>query len=241
MTITFLGTGPSRPIRARGRSHRLQSAALVETGGGRLLLDAGPSIVRQLRHAGIAMVDAVALTHRHADAAGGLASLDRYLPRAVPVYVGPGERPWYRPARFRHLVVREFRHQAPFLRGPLTATAFLVHHANDPRRFPTHGFRLRAERMRVTYASDLKDVPAWSRRFLRGNDLLVVDGAGWTRDLPNHRGILNHVRGYLQAGNRRILFTQIGRPVPRHEAANRLLRRVASRAALAYDGMVVRV
>lgn len=237
MTVFFLGTGPSRPIGAPGRSARRQTSTLFAEGGFRLLCDAGPSILNQLRRFRVPRVDAVALTHAHADAAGGLRALDRFVTAPVPVFVGPGVRERLRPDRFQNLIVTTVSLGEPFLTCPFVVKAFPVLHASDPQRFPTVGFHFRVGPHRVTYASDVKGVPPASRRYIRGNNLLIVDGAGWTKDLPNHRGVLNHVTDYLQAGNRRILFTHIGRPVPRHEAANRLLHRVTPRAALAYDGL----
>lgn len=240
MTVRFLGTGPSRPIVERtGKSRRLQTATLFSHDGFHFLIDAGPSIGMQLRRFRVPRIHAVALTHRHADAAGGLSLLDQWAFSPTAVFVGPRERRRYEPRRFRHLLLTSWEPRVPFVRAPFTVEAFRVRHAASDRRFPTHGFHLRCGRTSITYASDVRDLPPPARRFFRGTDLLIVDGAGWTRDLPNHRGILNHVWEYVHAGNRRIIFTQIGRAVPPHEVASRVLRRHTSRAALAYDGMRV--
>ena len=52
---------------AEPRNHRTRTSALVEGPGGRLLIDAGPDLRRQLLAARAARVDAVLFTHAHAD------------------------------------------------------------------------------------------------------------------------------------------------------------------------------
>jgi phosphoribosyl 1,2-cyclic phosphate phosphodiesterase len=53
---------------AEPRNHRSRTSALVKgPGGGRLLIDAGPDLRRQLLAARAARVDAVLFTHAHAD------------------------------------------------------------------------------------------------------------------------------------------------------------------------------
>lgn len=60
---------------AEPRNRRSRSAALVEDAGQRLLIDAGPDLRQQLLAAGVGQVDAVAITHTHADHVMGLDEL----------------------------------------------------------------------------------------------------------------------------------------------------------------------
>jgi phosphoribosyl 1,2-cyclic phosphate phosphodiesterase len=86
MRITFLGTGTSFGVPVVGcgcpvchsadpRDARLRSSLLVETARTVLLVDAGPEFRLQALRAGLDRVDAVLLTHAHADHIHGLDDL----------------------------------------------------------------------------------------------------------------------------------------------------------------------
>jgi ribonuclease Z len=71
LTLTFLGTSAAVPTAQRGLS-----STLVSQRGSRLLIDCGEGTQRQLaRYAGLIEVDAVLLTHWHADHCLGLLGL----------------------------------------------------------------------------------------------------------------------------------------------------------------------
>ncbi len=81
--LTFLGTGTSLGVPIVGctcpkctstdsKDKRFRASALVEYGGLRILIDAGPDFRDQLLRAGICNLDAILLTHNHKDHTGGL-------------------------------------------------------------------------------------------------------------------------------------------------------------------------
>ena len=81
--LTFLGTGTSQGIPIIGcrcnvcvsadpKDKRFRSSALVEYGGLKILIDAGPDFRSQMINAGIQHLDAILLTHNHMDHTGGL-------------------------------------------------------------------------------------------------------------------------------------------------------------------------
>src|SRR3954454_732624 len=91
LAVTFLGTGGSVPS-----ARRSTAAVLVSRGGERLLFDCGEGTQRQMqRSLGLVQLDAIYLTHFHADHVLGLPGLlktydlmDRELP--LTIYGPPG-------------------------------------------------------------------------------------------------------------------------------------------------------
>ena len=103
MRLVLLGTGTSFGVPQIGchcrtctsadpRDRRTRTAALVEAGGRRLLIDTPPELRLQLVAAEIDRVDAVLFTHAHADHVHGIDDL-----RAMSVRQG-AELPVYVPA-----------------------------------------------------------------------------------------------------------------------------------------------
>lgn len=68
VTLTFLGTRGE--IEARSRRHRRHSAALIQCGNARVMIDCGKDWLGRLRKVA---PTAIMLTHGHADHAWGLA------------------------------------------------------------------------------------------------------------------------------------------------------------------------
>lgn len=84
--ITFLGTGGSQGVPFIGcrckvcnsedkRDRRLRSSIIIERGGVRILIDAGPDLRYQLIRAKVREIDALLLTHEHKDHIGGIDEL----------------------------------------------------------------------------------------------------------------------------------------------------------------------
>lgn len=83
MKLTFLGTGTSQGVPVIGCrcgvctsadrwDRRLRTSAMVECGGVRLVIDAGPDFRYQMLRTGVRHIDAILLTHEHKDHIGGL-------------------------------------------------------------------------------------------------------------------------------------------------------------------------
>lgn len=82
MKINFLGTGTSQAVPVIGcdcpvckstnpKDHRLRTSVLVELDDQNILIDIGPDFRQQMLRSGIDDIDAILLTHEHADHIGG--------------------------------------------------------------------------------------------------------------------------------------------------------------------------
>ena len=236
----FLGTGPSTPITdATGRNYRRRSSALMHHISTYVLVDATHDFDEQVEMA--LSVTAVVVTNGSRDAAGGLGKLDKWADQDVSFYAprelydevvdryGPFER-------LVHVPIEPFERVKA---GDLTLVAFPVETTPGDEARPNFGYHFDTGKKRVTYASDMKTIPPESEPFFRDTQVLVVDGAGWDKDLPTHRGVLNHLTDYVSAGNDQVLFTDVGRSAPPHTQASNTVRRMYHGADIAYDFMKI--
>jgi phosphoribosyl 1,2-cyclic phosphodiesterase len=234
----FLGTGPSTPITdASGRNYRRRSSALMQHIATYILIDVTHDFDEQVERA--LSITGCVVTNPSRDAAGGLGNLDRW---------GDAEMSLYAPADLNAVLVERYgpfsklKHvplvpHEPFDAGDLTIVAFPVQTTPGDDAPPTYGYRFDNGKRRVCYASDVKIIPEASERWFHDNDLLIVDAAGWDKDLPTHRGALNHLSDYVTWNNEQIVFTDIGRSAPPHTQASAVVRRMSHKADLAYDFM----
>src|SRR5439155_16558940 len=100
MKVTVLGCGASTGVPAIGpnwgrcdpddrRNRRRRVSVLVETGSVIILIDTSPDLREQLLDAGVSRIDAVLLTHAHADHLHGiddLRAVNRLMRSAIPLY-----------------------------------------------------------------------------------------------------------------------------------------------------------
>ncbi len=252
LRLTILGSGTSMGVPVIGcacavctsddsRNRRLRTSALIEANGVTILIDAGPDLrVQMLRH-GVTRLDAVLLTHAHADHIGGIDDLRPFTMRSdssLPIY---GDEATL--ARVRHTFDYAFdpapslstRPQLePRLIGPrfaingITVESFPVQHG------PTMivGYRVGP----LGYVTDASGLPPASLERLRNLDTLVINALRW-RPHPLHLTVAEALALVEQLQPRRALFVHITHDLD-HEATNRQL---PPYARLAYDGQVVEI
>ena len=192
--------------------------------------------------AGIALsVTAVVLTSASRDAAGGLGALDRWADLPIELLAPQSlfDELTERYGTFENLRHVPIEPLQPHKAGDIQVTAFRVQAGSGEDGRETYGYRFETGKRTVTYISDFKDLPDESEAFLTNNEILVVDGGGWDRDLPTHRGVLNHLPTYAEGDNAMVLFTGIGRSAPPHAQASAAVKRVCFRADVAYDFMKI--
>ena len=189
----MLGCGPSWGVPAIGpdwgrcdlsdpRNRRRRCSLLVESRGRSLLIDTSPDLRQQLLDAGAARIDAVLLTHAHADHLHGIDELrmvNRLIGRPIPLYAGadalseveqrfgyalrpavPG-KPLYRPALTPHAV------DGPFTAAGMPVVPFRQNHGYST----TLGLRIGP----MAYSTDVAELDENAFAALAGVELWIVD------------------------------------------------------------------
>jgi phosphoribosyl 1,2-cyclic phosphate phosphodiesterase len=202
VTLTILGCGSSagvpRPALGWGacdprnpRNRRLRCSLLVEQRSGegttRVMIDTSPDLREQLIQANVDHIDAVFLTHEHADQTHGIDDLRpvvMHQRRRIPVYLNkataehvllrfsycfvspPGSD--YPPILDHRPVEAGDSRSVEGKGGTLTLSAFLLQHG----KIPALGYRIG----NAAYTPDLSDIPRESWPSLENLDLWIVDG-----------------------------------------------------------------
>jgi len=254
--LVFLGTGTSYGVPQIGcgcrtctsadtHDRRTRSAALIESGGRRLLIDTPPELRLQLVAAGVATVDAVLFTHAHADHVHGIDDLRAITVRqgaALDVYGAAGTLSELA-RRFPYI----FDHTPP---QPGTSKPQLAAHVLEPDRdAEVAGMTVRAVALphgsdsvlgyrvgSIAYLTDAKAVPERARAQLAGLEVLVLN-ALLPRPHPLHLSIPEAVAAAQQIGAGRTFLTHLTHDTPHAELAARLPPNIAP----AYDGLVIDV
>jgi len=211
LTLTIMGCGSSagvpRPALGWGRcdpnnprNRRRRCSLLVERRSGdgvtRVVIDTSPDLREQLIDAEVDHLDAVFLTHEHADQTHGiddLRSVVLHQRKRIPTYfnqstakdimarfsycfVSP-EGSDYPPILTRHAIEAGQSQEILGKGGAITLTAFNLQHGN----IPALGYRIGG----AAYTPDLSDIPAESWPALQNLDLWIIDGLRYAPH-PSH-------------------------------------------------------
>jgi phosphoribosyl 1,2-cyclic phosphodiesterase len=238
-TLRFLGTGASGGTPGRGRSRRLESSLLIDHETP-ILIDVTRQFDEQSKV--VSRLNAILLTHAHADAAGGIPALHRWW-RArhddpIPVYanvetIGVLERRFRRLEHCRFVAVSEGR---GYRVGAWVVTGCTVPHAREAR-YRTFAWRLVLDDTELVYASDVSKLTPALERLSRGASLLVIDGAMWGRQIFTHLRIDRALPELCRWNVKRIVLTQIGKTLPPQTQLEREVADLCGRASPAYDGL----
>ena len=196
MKLTFLGTGTSHGVPTIGcdcavchsadpRDRRLRSSLYVEAGGAAVLVDASPDLRQQALRFGVRRVDAVCVTHAHADHIFGMDDLRRFNEmqgQAIPIHGEPATLAVLRrtfayafepgiPGTPRpQLELREL--DGPLSIGGLRVTPLPVWHG--PWRIC--GFRFGADGRSFGYVPDCSRMDDETVACAAGLDVMILDG-----------------------------------------------------------------
>jgi phosphoribosyl 1,2-cyclic phosphodiesterase len=184
--LTFLGTRGE--IEARSRQHRRHSAALIQSGDARVMIDCGKDWLRRL---GVVAPTAIVLTHAHADHAWGLA-------KGAPCPVYATKVTWTLINHFPIHERREMPVQKGIRIGGVTFRACPVQHSI---RAPAVGYRISAAGSTMFYVPDVAGLTN-AVKTLRGIDVYIGDGATIKRSMVRRRGraLIGHAPIVAQLG-----------------------------------------
>lgn len=250
--ITFLGTGTSNGIPIIGctcqvcrstdaRDTRSRTSAVVRAGGKVFLIDTSTELRTQALAHGLDHIDAILMTHAHADHTGGFDDLRRFnelQQTHLPVYANPGTAAVLR-ERYAYCFVDAF----PFYGGK---PDLILHEVDGPfdvlgqpiipipvlhGRLPIIGYRIGD----LAYVTDAKTIPESSLTLLQDLDVLVINGLR-EREHPTHLSFGEAATIVEQVQPRRALLVHLSHETG-HQAAQAL---VPPPIEIAYDGLVVR-
>ena len=211
VTLTILGCGSSagvpRPALGWGacdpnnpKNRRRRCSLLAERrsdrGVTRIVIDTSPDLREQLIDAEVDHIDAVFLTHEHADQTHGiddLRSVVLHQRRRIPVYLNQStardilsrfsycfvspEGSDYPPILDRHSIEAGESRTIDGKGGEVMLSAFILRHGS----IPALGYRIGA----AAYTPDVSDIPAESWPNLEHLDLWIIDGLRYAGH-PSH-------------------------------------------------------
>jgi len=251
LRVTFLGTGTSTGVPAVGcpcevchsddpRDKRLRASVLVEYDGRAIVVDTGTDFRQQALRVGLDRLDAVLITHAHADHIFGLDDIRPFnfrTGRAVPCYAD--ERTWRDLRRVYEYVFNPTSYggvpqiDAHVVEGPFELFGRTVHpHYVIHGRLPVLAYRFG----RMAYVTDCQEIPEQTIEGLQGLDVLVLDGLRYA-DHPTHMTIPKALAYIERIAPRRAFLTHMNHEV-RHE---RVSADLPGGVELAYDGLVLEV
>lgn len=254
MNITVLGSGTSVGVPTIGchcpvctsddpRDRRLRPSVLVRWDGHAVLIDTTPDFRQQALAAHIERLDAVLITHAHADHIMGLDDvrpLNFRTPGPLRVYgsadsiatirrtfqyifeTGPTE------SSIPKIEASVFDGETALRIGGVDFVPVRLAHGSGT----VYGFRFGE----AAYLTDHSDIPPESRDKLRNLDVLFLDALRY-RPHPTHSTVQRSLETVEELKPRRAFFTHICHDLPHKDTEAKLPTNVH----LAYDGLVIHV
>jgi len=254
MKVTVLGCGASWGVPAIGpdwgrcdpadpRNRRRRGSLLIESGGRTILIDTSPDLREQLIDARVQRIDAVLLTHAHADHLHGLDDLrmiNQLMGNPIPFHASPAAlaeatqrfgygfrpvtpgKPVYRPA------LTPIEIDGPFEAAGLPVVPFTQSHGFSE----TLGFRIGA----AAYSTDVVELDDDAFEALAGIELWVVDCLR-REPHPTHAHLAKALAWIGRVRPRRAVLTHMDQSLDYRELSAELPPGVEP----GHDGLVIEV
>jgi phosphoribosyl 1,2-cyclic phosphate phosphodiesterase len=195
MNFTFLGTGTSHGVPMIGcdcdvcrstepKNKRRRCSLYIVTEGLHLIIDTPPDFRDQVLTFGVKAVNAVFLTHPHADHILGFDDIRRFSTlqkEHIPVYASPDTMSMMR--KIFHYVDKGYNFQSvPRVQfkelqetvsvGNVQITPLPVHHGPDM----IYGYLVSGDNKRLAYIPDCNRIPQETMKLLCDLDVMILDG-----------------------------------------------------------------
>jgi len=216
-----LGWGACDPNNPKNRRRRcsLLAERTSDQGTTRILIDTSPDLREQLIDANVDHIDAVFLTHEHADQTHGiddLRSVVLHQRKRIPVYLNrstadhillrfsycfvspPGSA--YPPILDNHAIEAGESRTIEGKGGPVTLSAFILEHGN----IPALGYRIAD----AAYTPDVSDIPPESWPLLENLELWIIDGLRYAGH-PSHFSVNDALAWIARFKPRRAVITNM--------------------------------
>lgn len=253
MKLTLLGTGTSVGVPMIGchcetctsadpRDHRLRTGLLVEHAEHRILVDISADFRQQALRHNITKLDALLITHCHADHVFGLDDIRpiNFKYGVVPLYASA--RTWRDLRRVFYYVfertypggglpqLSQHEFEGPFETCGLAITPIPVIHGKGE----VTAFRFNVNGKAAAFVTDCNEISPASLDQLRGLEVLIIDALG-LKPHPTHLHLEQTLAYIADVKPRRALLTHMGHQIKYAEWSTRLPEGVE----LAYDGLQV--
>lgn len=230
MRIIFLGTGPYKPIIGKGKNNRENTSTLFIFDQLKIQIDAGKDIYKLYKkHSPHLMI----CTHSHEDATKDILKYDQ-TPFLIPIKVIKDLK------KLPNIFI--YFNDTMFINN-ISITPFQLNHGDSP----TYGYHFieksndNKSEIKISYASDFLSIPKSSKKYFKSIDLAIVDGSGWNRPIFAHQSILKFLEESKNWDIDYIIFTRVGRNVPDHKEAQKIISNINPNAILAFDSMEIKI
>jgi phosphoribosyl 1,2-cyclic phosphate phosphodiesterase len=239
--VPTLGKAYPPEFLANPKNHRTRSSLMLLGPTGNLLVDCPPELRLQVTGLGITQIDAVVITHAHADHVMGMDDLRSIcIKTRRPVIVYTLERHAKDVRRIFDYAFREFPPEIMVPRfdmrempdvleiGGMTVRSFLVDHGDTP----VIGLRVNG----FAYITDVSYIPPAAEEMLQDLDYLVLDAVRY-KPHPNHFDMAKAIEAARKIGAKQTYFTHLSDDYD-HDKVNAEL---PNGMELAYDGLRLQI